>query len=43
MSLQLAAAFYVYINHALKKKRKSSGGGKGNCTQAGKCAVVQVG
>jgi hypothetical protein len=44
MSLQLAAALYMYINiyYALKKNRKIGGGGKGNCTQAGKCTAVQV-
>jgi hypothetical protein len=40
MSLQLAAASHVYKHYALKKK--SGSGGKGNCTQVGKCAEVQV-
>jgi hypothetical protein len=40
MSLQLAAASYIYIHCTLKKK--SGGGGKGNSTQAGKCTAVQV-
>jgi hypothetical protein len=42
MSLQLAAAAYIYIHYAEKKIKDSGGGGKRNCTQAGKCAVVQV-
>ena len=42
MSLQLAVASYIYMHYALKKKEKSDGGGKGNCTQAGKCTAVQV-
>jgi hypothetical protein len=42
MSLQLAAASYIYMHCAEKQKKNSGGGGKGNCTQAGKCTVLQV-
>ena len=42
MSLQLAAASHISIHYALKKGEKSGGGGKRNCTQTGKCTVVQV-
>jgi hypothetical protein len=41
MSLQSAAALYIYIHYALKK-RNSGGGGKHNCTQTEKFTVVQV-
>jgi len=41
MSLQLAAASYVYINGGLKTKRNGNAG-KGSCTQAGKFTAVQV-
>ena len=40
MSLQRAAAAYIYIHYGIKTK--SGGGGKGSCTQAGKCTAVQV-
>jgi hypothetical protein len=40
MSLQLAAAAYIYIHYA--EKKNSGGGGKRNCTQAGKCTVLEV-
>jgi hypothetical protein len=43
MSLQLAAASFIYIHYALKKTRKERGGGaKRSCTQAGKCTAVKV-
>ena len=43
-SLQLAACFYIYLHYPLKntKRKTSGGGGKRNCTQAGKCTVVLV-
>jgi hypothetical protein len=41
MSLQVAAASYIYIEEK-KEKKKNSGGGKHNCTQTGKFTVVQV-
>ena len=40
MSLQLAAASYIYIHYDIKEK--SGGSGKGNCTQVGKCTAVQI-
>jgi hypothetical protein len=39
MSLQLAAA---NCKDAKRKRQKSGGGDKGNCTQAEKCTAVQV-
>jgi hypothetical protein len=42
MSVHLAAASYIYIHYALKKRGKSGGGDKGNCTQAGQFTAVQV-
>jgi hypothetical protein len=43
MSLQLAAASYIYIHYALKKRKKNSGGGgKRSCTQTGMFTVIQV-
>jgi hypothetical protein len=42
MSLQLAAASYIYTYYALRKREKSGGGGKGNSTQAGKCTAVRA-
>jgi hypothetical protein len=40
MSRQLAAASYIYIHYALKKK--SGHGGKDSCTHARKSTAVQV-
>jgi hypothetical protein len=42
MSLQLAAASNVYVRVHYTLKKKSGGGRKGSCPQAGKCTAVQV-
>jgi hypothetical protein len=42
MSFHPAADSYIQVYTLHFKEKKSGGGGKGNCTQAGKCTAVQV-